>query len=228
MKRRMNALRPVYRLPLTAICLATLVMLSSWAGAQDFFVNNFGDNPDPYDPGTIYLGDTAVTFKCHSWGDIGGNWGGAQVWIDSDSTVQDGSAGADFNYTQFNEKLNTSAQFTSVGTWYWAILMRYNTATTTYGWYCYDTDGGWVGEQDPPSTSIPIAVNALNPPSNVTVTVLSDTSIRLNWEQGVSGVAKDTLIFRSLSSTPPHTRAKHPLPYGRRLRFRRPDLPLDL
>lgn len=200
----MRAASTQYRFVSAVILSFVSVFLAvSSARAADFQVNNYTNAGDPFDPGTIFLGDTNVTFRCNAWGSLGGQQGGAQIWIDSDSNVQDGYAGADFVYVGTDEKANTSAQFRSVGIWYWAVLMRYNTSPNQYGWYCSDTDGTWTDEVDPPSGSIAVTVNALNPASNQTATANSPTQITLDWDRGVSGTAKNTLIFRYTNNVPP-------------------------
>ena len=174
------------------------------AQAQWFQVANRNNSGTPDAPGTIYLGDTGLTFGCNAWGTMGGQWGGIQIYIRAgNAAIDGGTAGAATSFSSSDARQNTSGMFTSTGTWYWGARMQYNTSGTIVGWYCRNRSF-WSDAWGTPTSDLTVTVNALNTPSGQSATRNSsnpNTAVDLAWTKGTSGTAKDTLIVRSTVST---------------------------
>ncbi|MBU0677466.1 MAG: choice-of-anchor D domain-containing protein, partial [Verrucomicrobia bacterium] len=178
--------------------MALLFGLATNADAQWFEVRNSGGGA-PNAPATIYLGDTGLTFGCDAWGTLGGQWGGATVYIHTGTDIHNGTAGAAINYTSTDAKSNTSGKFTSTGTWYWGIRMQYNTSGTIVGWYCRN-NGTWAAAWGTPVSDLTLTVNALGDPTGQTATkdgTNPSTQINLAWTKWNS---KNVMAVRSTSS----------------------------
>lgn len=107
----------------------------------------------------IHLGDTAE-FGCDSWASIDGDFGRWQVVIDTDADLSDGSAGGYSSYTEIEHKTNTSARFTSVGTWYWGMQVDYGATHGAAHWYVSDS-AAWGDMATTPTSSLTVDVLAL-------------------------------------------------------------------
>ncbi|MBU0678629.1 MAG: hypothetical protein KJ626_10985 [Verrucomicrobia bacterium] len=189
---------PVNRALVVFVLSALISLFADEAGAQWFQVRNTGGG-SPNAPATIYLGDTGLTFGCDAWGTLGGQWGGATVYIHTGSDIHNGTAGAAISYTSTDAKSNASGQFTSSGTWYWGVRMQYNTSGTIVGWYCRN-NGTWADAWGTPISDLTLTVNALGDPTGVsaiTNTANPTTEIDVSWSQWNS---KNVMAVRSTSS----------------------------
>ena len=148
------------------------------------------------------MGDTGLTFSCDAWGQINSQWGGAQVYIHTGTDVHNGTPGAATSYTGGDAKSNTSGRFTSAGTWYWGIRLQYNTAGTIVAWYNRNTSA-WENAYGTPVSNLTVTITAIPSPSAQTATAASSSQINLGWTRASTSSARDTLVFRSTSSTAP-------------------------
>ena len=183
----------------------SLFALSSVAAqAQWFQVRNSGGSATPGHPAsTIYVGDSGLTFTCDAWGTLEGAWGGSQVWIHTGSDIHNGTAGAATSFTSSDAKSNTSGRFTTAGTWYWGMRIQYNrSGGTTVGWYNRNT-ANWENAYGTPDANLTVTVAAIPSPTSQTATATSSSNINLTWTRASTSSARDTVIFRSTSATPP-------------------------
>lgn len=153
------------------------------ASAQWFQVRNNDGSGSPKAPGTIYLGDTNLTFAGDAWGNLGGQWGGVTIYIHTGSDVHNGKPGTAITYNSSDGKTNTSAQFTSTGTWYWGMRVQYNTGATVVGWYCRNSSG-WHNAWGTPSSDLSLTVNPLTNATGATATMNTTyytNQIDLTW-----------------------------------------------
>ncbi|NCD33347.1 MAG: hypothetical protein EOL87_08020 [Spartobacteria bacterium] len=167
-----------------------------------FDVRNLAGGATPSAPATIYLGDTDLTFQCDAWATYSNAGGGARVYIHTGSDIANGTTGAVYAYTGVEAKSNISGMFTQTGTWYWGILMHYNSDPNQYGWYCRNATS-WGGAWDTPTSDLTVTVTALNTPTVGTIAkdgTTPSTKINLSWTRGTSTTVKDTVILRSTSS----------------------------
>jgi tetratricopeptide (TPR) repeat protein len=100
----------------------------------------------PAQPSGIFLGDKDLTFEAETWGDVGGNWGQARLYIRHENADVSGGSStawpADFSNAALRT-INNSPQFTNTGTWYWAIRMNYSTPYGSDFWY-KSSNAGWT------------------------------------------------------------------------------------
>jgi len=159
-------------------CLVALIFCASAAQAQWFQVRNSGGSGTPGHPaGTIYVGDTGLTFTCDAGGTLEGAWGGSQVWIHTGTDIHNGTAGAATSFTSSDAKSNTSGRFTSAGTWYWGMRIQYNrSGGTTVGWYNRNT-ANWENAYGTPDANLTVTVTAIPSPTSQTATATSSSNI---------------------------------------------------
>lgn len=151
---------------------------------------------------TNYLGDKlaykfefAVNQDTTGWGvdyGIGKTTDGSGwSWYGADWSRMDGG-----NNRVWISKENEH-QFSSTGNWYFAG--RFDNSGCIYyadeDWE--STTGGGLN-----ATNF-FLVSALTAPSSQSATAAGASQINLSWTRGVSGVAKDTIVFRSTNATPP-------------------------
>lgn len=178
---------------------ALFAAFASSANAQWFQVANYNTSSSPDQPSSIYLGDQSLTFGCNSWGVLLNQWGGIRVYIHTSSDIHNGTAGGAITYSSSSSRENTSAQFTSTGTWYWGVRMQYNSGGTIVGWYCRNRSF-WSDAWGTPVSDLTLTVQPLNAPTSQSATSAGASQINLTWSRGVSGGVKDTLVVRSTSS----------------------------
>ena len=152
---------------------------------------------------TFYVGDT----PCFSWwfnsdgtGASYKSWSldkGTRSWKYGDSYIYKDS-GEDGSNNQWE---TTGIQVTSSGTWYYSLWLGWGNSVGDNGHYYNYASGSWSEGSSSVITST-FTVNALNNPTAGTLTP-SKNQIVVNWTKGTSGVAKDTLVVRSTSSTKP-------------------------
>ena len=189
----------VKRVIRSAFVAALLAGFSTSASAQWFQVANRNNSSSPDAPSSIYLGDKDLTFGCNSWGILLNQWGGIRIAIHTGSDIHNGTLGGAITYSSSSARQNTSAQFTSTGTWYWGVRMQYNSGGTIVGWYCRN-NSAWHDAWGTPTSDLTVNVQPLNAPSAQTATAAGASQINLTWTRGTSGGVKDTLVVRSTSS----------------------------
>ncbi|MDD4118154.1 MAG: fibronectin type III domain-containing protein, partial [Kiritimatiellae bacterium] len=157
---------------------------------------------------TYYLGDTMGSWNVNF--EIGqASWDYAQVGIGTST------AGTDYNWgvanwyedgTAPNKRVRrdlSGYQYTAVGSHYVICQAR----ETSGDPYTSASGNGWSDSQTYPPADLSSAYftcSALTDPSSQSATAVSSSQINLGWTRGVSGAStKDTVIFRSTSSTPP-------------------------
>lgn len=118
--------------------------------------------------------------------------GSGWTWRDADWSRMDGPENRVW-ISKENEHV-----FTSTGNWYYAGRFDDGGGCIYYGDQDWEaTTGGGL------SATNFFLVSALTAPNSQSATAASASQINLSWTRGVSGVAKDTIIFRSTSATPP-------------------------
>ncbi len=183
-----------WKLFLSALILFS-ISLADVAQAQWFQVRNAGGSATPGHPaGTIYVGDSGLTFSCDAWGTLNGAWGGAQVYIHTGSDIHNGTAGAATSFSSGDAKSNTSGKFTSSGTWYWGIRMQYNTGGTIVGWYNRN-NSNWADAWGTPTSDLTVSVTAIPNPSGLSAGSATSSSLTLNWTKNTPG--HNVMIVRS-------------------------------
>ena len=164
-------------------------------------------------PSSIYVGDSNLTFHIdtYQWAGTGSDGDEDRSWVvlytkTSASDIENGDAGPGRDPgTASEDTWANSAQITSTGTWYWAMRVSYSVGEDA--WACRDS-AGWTSMYADPDSTLSVTVSPLNNPSNITASGISTSEIEVTWSRGVSGSAKDTLVFRgtnSLAPTPTNT-----------------------
>ncbi len=155
---------------------------------------------------TVYLGDTHV-FGCDSWASVDGNFAKWRVVIDTDADLSDGSNG-DYTatYAEVVHKTNTSARFTSTGTWYWGMQVDYGTPHGAGLWYVAD-NSSWVDMATTPTSFLTVDVQALPVVTSqgaVTNAVNPTNRIDLSWTPADTPQATkyQVVIVRKAGSAP--------------------------
>ncbi len=151
---------------------------SYYLGDDLAYVFNFAVNQDT-SPMTVSYGVGTTT------GGSGWTWRAAE-WSHQ-------SGGDRYWKSKANEH-----RFTSTGNWYYSGRFVW-----TSGGYTEYASGDWAENRTTLSAASYFTVNALNNPSSQSATTASGTQINLGWTRGTSGTAKNTVIFRSTSSTAP-------------------------
>ena len=156
---------------------------------------------------TYYLGDTMGSWNVNF--EIGqASWDYAQVGIGPDSDGLDYSWGEAAWYedgTAPNKRVRrdlSGYKYTSVGSHYVICQAKANSGDT----YTSKSGNGWGNPVAYPPVDLADAYftcSALNNPGSQSATAASASQINLSWTRGTSGTAKDTVIFRSTSSTAP-------------------------
>ncbi len=156
---------------------------------------------------TYYLGDTMGSWNVNF--EIGQTWWNyAQVGI---GTATDGTG---YNWgeaawyedgTAPNKRVRrdlSGYKYTSVGSHYVICQAKANSGDT----YTSKSGNGWGNPVAYPPVDLADAYftcSTLNNPGSQSATAASASQINLSWTRGTSGTAKDTVIFRSTSSTAP-------------------------
>lgn len=157
--------------------------------------------------GTYHLGDTVgggggwqLQFEIGQ-----ASWNASEAGIGPDTTDNGdwnwGTASWYANGDSNNKKVQRdigAVLFTSTGSWYVNGRAKADPGDS----YHYANNTDW-GNSSTFSPAYYFTVNALNTPSGASATDASETQIDLAWTKGTSGTAKDTVIFRYSSSTPP-------------------------
>lgn len=154
---------------------------------------------------TAYLGDTNLQIKVESWQTLSSvNRSYATVFMrynNSNLTAGTTSGPGRDPGASTDEFYAETPQFTSTGDWYWSMRVSYGSGNDY--WLMDAADWYRIYNVQPAGSRLKITVGALNPPSGALASKASSSQIDLSWTKGVSGVAKDTVIFRSTSATAP-------------------------
>jgi hypothetical protein len=155
---------------------------------------------------TVYLGDTHK-FGCDSWASVDGNFARWRVVTDTDADLSDGSNGAySDGYVESENKTNTSARFTSTGTWYWGMQVDYGSPHGDGFWYVSD-NASWTEMATVPTSTLTVDVQALpvvTSQTAVTNTANPTNNIDLSWSPADTPTASkyQVLIVRKSGSAP--------------------------
>jgi autotransporter-associated beta strand protein len=155
-------------------------------------------------PTTAFLGDSPSP-TVEAWTTWNGNnrsWATVFIRKDNADLTSSASEGTGSNPgTSTNSFSAAMPRFTSTGTFYWAIRVSYSSGND----FWLSDDKTWHRAYDiqPKNARMVMTVSDIPAPSSLSATPTSTSNIDLTWTRGSTSSARDTLIFRSTSATPP-------------------------
>lgn len=157
-------------------------------------------------PSPIYVGDTNLTFHIdtYQWADPKGDGDEARSWAvifikKTASDIENGVEGAGrAPGTSSYDTWANSAQFTSAGTWYWAMRVSYSADDNA--WACRQA-ADWTDMYGDADSTLSVTVTALSDPGTITVdtnATMPDTKIDVGWAQWNS---KNVMVVRGTNAS---------------------------